>query len=93
MPAYVVLSFILAAAGASLVYAGSRNQVLIPARNRSHKILLLAGIAALIISLVLMLQWFGPAAAVFIWLTVAMLIWSTVPFAAVWWRSKRRGQQ
>lgn len=92
MPLFILLSFILAAAGASLVYAGSRNQVLIPAHS-AHNGLRLAGFIALIISLVIMLQWFGPAAAAFIWLTVAMLIWSIVPFAAVWWRNKRDSSQ
>lgn len=92
MPLFIFLSFILAAVGASLIYAGSRNQVLIPASTMQRK-LLFTGIAVLIISLVIMLQWFGPAAAIFIWLTVAMLMWSIVPIAAVWWRSKKGGPQ
>lgn len=83
MPLYVFLSFILAIAGGSLIYLGARNQVLIPANTLRWE-LRLAGIAALIISLVIMLQWFGPAAAIFTWVTAAMLAWSIVPFVAVW---------
>lgn len=43
----------------------------------------------LAVALVLMVGWFGPATAVFAWMTFAMLIWSIAPLVAAWLRRSR----
>lgn len=76
--------------GALLLYLASPNQRL-RTREKGRRstawaglVLVLAGIAALLI-------WAGPATAIFIALTFAMLVWTFVPVAAAWWRRPRGG--
>jgi hypothetical protein len=88
MPVSIIGAMLLTAAGAFLLYAGSRNQRLFAA-SRPAGPMRLAGGAALLASLALMWTWFGRAAAVFAWATLAMLIWSVVPLAVAWWRRPR----
>ncbi|MEE4451000.1 hypothetical protein V2S85_05070 [Novosphingobium resinovorum] len=44
------------------------------------------GAALLVIALVLLLSWAGPATALFILATLLMTTWSIVPVAIAWWR-------
>lgn len=76
---------ILAVAGASLLYLASPNQRAI-ARALPGKSLAAGGGVLLVGGLALLLQWAGPATAVFIWLTLAMLVWSVAPPLAAWLR-------
>ena len=88
MPLWVIAALLLGAIGAFLLYAGARNQRLTIAGGR-HPALLKAGALLLVLSLALLWQWFGPATAVFTWMTVAMLVWSVAPLTIVWWRRPR----
>lgn len=80
----------LVMAGAVNLYLASPNQRLTrtPVRRRSAG---WAGAAAMIAGVTLLLKWAGPATAIFIALTVAMLIWSFVPVAAAW--ARRPGER
>lgn len=88
MPPSIHLALALAVLGAFLLYAGSPNQRL-SARGR-RPLLLALGAAGLLMALPLLLGWFGPATAVFVWMTVAMLVWSIVPLGVAWWRRPRK---
>lgn len=69
-----------------LLYAASPNQQLTRARRRGAGLACL-GVAVFALGLVLLLQWAGPATAVFIALTLAMLVWSILPVGIAWVRS------
>lgn len=84
----IAASIALALAGAFLAYAGAPNQRLTVAGG-ARPALAWGGIAMLGLSLALMLRRFGPATAVFVWMTAAMLVWSAVPLAVAWWRRPR----
>jgi hypothetical protein len=86
MPTAIVLALLLATAGAGMIYAGARHQLLVAA---PRPVLRWAGGAALLLALVVMIGWFGPATAVFAWATLAMLVWSVLPLAAAWRRGDR----
>ena len=70
---------------ATLLYLASPNQPALGSAGRART-LRLAGSAGMVLGLVLILQWAGPATSVFIALTLAMLIWTIVPLAAAVWR-------
>lgn len=89
-PLWIVASLLLTLAGSTLLYAGARNQRLIAA-GEARPALRWSGAAMLLCSLSLMLGWFGPATAVFVWMTLAMLVWTLLPLAAAWWRRPREG--
>ncbi|MGK2286511.1 hypothetical protein [Pedomonas sp. V897] len=71
---------------ALLLYAASPNQKLTRVRRWVSGLAYL-GVAAFAQGLVLLLQWAGPATAVFIALTLAMLVWTVVPLGIAWLRS------
>ncbi len=76
--------------GASLaLYLASPHQ-LIMKRPLPAPVLGWGGLAGLVLGLVLLLQWAGPATAVFIALTLAMLVLTVVPLAAAWLRRPKR---
>lgn len=87
-PAVGAAAIVLALAGAFLAYAGGANQRL-TVTGGARPALAWAGIAALAASLVLMLCRYGPATAVFVWMTAASLMWSLLPLAVAWWRRPR----
>lgn len=74
--------------GAVALYAASPHQALFASTRRWRP----AGAALLVIGLGLLLTLQGPATAVFTWTTGAMLVWSTVPIAARWWRFRAEAQ-
>lgn len=45
------------------------------------------GWALLLIGLLLIGQWAGPATTVFIVMAAAMLVWTVVPLGVAWWRA------
>lgn len=72
--------------GAALaLYAASPQQCL-TTRNLPQTALGWGGLAGLAAGLIVLLQWAGPATAVFIVLTLATLVWTLVPPAAAWLR-------
>jgi hypothetical protein len=75
----------LALAGATLVYLAAPNQRLAVALL-SRRTLAGGGLLTLLIALALLLGVAGPTTAVFIWMTLAMTVWSIVPLAAAWAR-------
>jgi len=79
-----LLSALLMLGGAVLLYLASPNQRL--AARPFPRAAGWAGAVALIAALVPLLGSFGPATAVFVWMTGAMLVWSVLPLAAAWWR-------
>lgn len=79
---------LLSAVGASALYLASPNQRA-TARALPRTLLMLAGYALLIAGLIALLQWSGPATAVFIWVTVATLVWTLVPPIAAWLRQPK----
>lgn len=76
----------LVLAGAVCCYLGSPNQKWRKTRVRR---LDWVGGAAIVLGLALLLFWAGPATAVFIAMTLAMLIWTMAPVAAAWVRRPR----
>lgn len=70
---------------ATLLYLASPNQ---PHRLRAARsgTLRRAGSVGMVLGLLLILQWAGPATSAFIALTLAMVIWTLVPLAAAVWR-------
>lgn len=80
---------ILVIAGALLLYAAAPHQRLL-SRARPRRMLLVGGGLSLSAALLLLLAIAGPATAVFILLTLAMLVWSIVPLAVAWWRRPRK---
>jgi uncharacterized membrane protein len=75
----------LVLAGAAALYLASPNQRLVfsplPRRRIGW-----SGAVAIGAGLALLLQWAGPATAVFTAATLAMLVWSVVPPIAAWAR-------
>ena len=80
---FAVAGGLAAAAGASLLYLASPNQQA-TRRRPPRRRLAATGAAAEGLALICFLQVAGPATAVFIWMTVAMLVWSIVPLLAAW---------
>jgi len=75
--------------GASLaLYLASPHQLVVK-RTRPTQVLAWGGLAGLVLGLVVLLQWAGPATAVFIAVTLAMLVWTVVPLAAAWLRRRK----
>ena len=79
---------VLSLVGALLLYGGATRQQL-TRRALRRGAFRRAGIAAMIGGLALLLRYAGPATAVFIAVTLAMLVWSVVPIVAVWWHRPR----
>lgn len=77
-----VIGVLAGLVGAALLYLGAPHQRVL-VRKGSDRRLLLAGTMAEAISLAAFLMVAGPATAVFIWLTLAMLVWSTAPLLTV----------
>lgn len=50
-----------------------------------------AGLALLGAAIVMLLQWAGPATAIFIVMTLAMTVWSVVPIMVALWRRQPEG--
>ncbi len=78
----------LTLAGTILLYLASPHQRL-AARPPRGRALADAGVCALLGALALLLGVAGTATAVFVWLTLAMALWSIVPLAAAWARRPR----
>ncbi|WP_250458663.1 hypothetical protein [Microbulbifer litoralis] len=78
----------LMALGALALYLASPNQRLL-SRPLPRRPLAAAGGAMLAVSLYLLLQYSGAAAAVFILVTGAMLVWTVLPMAIAYWRHGR----
>jgi hypothetical protein len=76
-----------ALAGGGLLYLASPHQRA-TARALPRRPLLATGAGAQLVALAAFLGAAGPAAAVFIWITAAMTVWSIAPLATVW---RRRG--
>jgi hypothetical protein len=83
----IVLGHALAILGAILLYLASDNQRLLR-RHAPRRVFAIAGFAAEVTSLVTLFQVFGPATAVFVWITITMTIWSIVPLMSVWYQKK-----
>ncbi len=79
----------LAIVGALLLYLASPNQRA-TARALPGTALAVAGGAVLALSLAALLRWAGPATAVFIWFTIAMMVWTLAPPAAAWLRRPKQ---
>lgn len=75
--------------GALLIYAGAANQQLVR-RALPPRRVAAAGTAAIMTSLVALLDVAGPAAAAFVVVTGLMLVWSIAPVAVAWWRHARQ---
>lgn len=80
-----LVAALLCATGAVLLYLASPNQQLARKPMRGRILAGLGGIA-LIGALALLLGVSGPATAIFVWMTLAMLVWSVVPLGVAWWR-------
>lgn len=83
------LAMVLATIGALLAYAGSTHQRLIPTQRPAFRWI---GWALLAIALILLLSSFGTPAAIFTWITFAMLIWSVVPLVVAWRKWRKQGE-
>ncbi|EMD83302.1 hypothetical protein [Pacificimonas flava] len=73
-----------------LIYAAAPHQEL-AGGEMPRKSLGLLGAVLMGAGLLVLLTWAGKATAVFIGLTVAMLIWSLLPLALAWKRARRDG--
>lgn len=81
------IGIILVAAGALAIYLAHPNQVL--ASRTLPRTAKWSGGVALLLGLAILLSWAGPATAVFIAITDAMLVWTLVPLAAAWLRGPK----
>ncbi|RXR30827.1 hypothetical protein [Sphingobium fluviale] len=81
----VLAGGVLTLLSALLFYFASPNRKLFTAKNRPL-IFKVAGSTGLVIGLVLLLQHYGPATAVFVSVTLAMLVLSIAPLAIAWWK-------
>ncbi|MFC0205827.1 hypothetical protein [Novosphingobium soli] len=77
----------LVAAGALALYLAAPHQVLV-APGGPRRSFGWAGVALLVLGLVALLNWAGPATAVFIAFTFASLVWTLVPLLAAWLRHR-----
>ncbi len=71
---------------ASLALYLASPQQLAVRRALPRRVLGRAGAAGLVAGLFLLLKWAGPATAVFIALTLVMLVWTGAPMLAAWLR-------
>ena len=72
-------------AAAIALYLASAHQQLAPGLRGGRR-LGWGGLVALVIGTALILRWSGPATAIFIAVTLAMLVWSVLPPVIAWWR-------
>ncbi|MCW8125549.1 hypothetical protein [Microbulbifer halophilus] len=90
MTAFLLFSAgFLIALGSLALYLASPNQRLL-SRPFPRRPLAIGGSVALVAALSLQLQYSGAAAAVFIVVTGAMLIWTLLPMAIAYWRHRRQ---
>lgn len=89
--ALAILGVLAGGVGALGFYLASANQKLL-ARSWSLRTGLSAGAVGTIVSLAAFLRITGPATAVYLLLTLAMLVWSLVPLLLGWWRYRRERQ-
>lgn len=87
-----VIGALLTMIGAFLLYGGADNQRL-SARGGRRPAFRIAGGAAFVLALPFLFGGLGPATAIFMWLILAMLIWSIVPLALAWWRRPKETRQ
>ena len=85
---WAATGFAIVIAAALALYAASPQQKLTD-RPLPRRALGWGGLAGLLAGLATLLQWAGPATAVFIVLTLAPLVWTVVPPIAAWWRRPR----
>ena len=78
-----LLGAIAVLAGGGLVYLTSANCQLLR-RHRMPGLLMWFGLATIALGQALLLTWAGPATAVFIAVTLLMLVWTCLPLAAAW---------
>lgn len=85
----IIVSLLAAAVfiflAAASLYVSSPHQK-VGWRYGSPAVLRLASVAALVISLVLLMQFFSAPSAVFVMLTAFMLLCSIVPIGIAYWR-------
>ncbi len=84
-----LLSALMGVLGASLLYLASPQQQWRAAGPWPTRWRWLPGGACLVLSLALLLPLMGSGAAVFAWLTLAMLVGTAAPFLGAW-RARRR---
>ena len=75
--------------GAAAIYLASPNQLLTE-MAMPRRPLVWGGTAASMLGLALLFQWAGPATAVFIHVTLTMLVWSLVPITIAWIKGDRK---
>ena len=75
-------------AGSLALYLASPQQLLVK-RTLPAPILGWTGLVLVFAGLGLLLQWAGPATAVFVAFTLAMLIWTVVPLLPAWLRKPK----
>jgi hypothetical protein len=75
-------ALVAAAAGAFLLYAASPHQQLFE-RRPSGRALAATGVVGILLALVLALQEFGRATAVYYTMTILMLVWTLLPLLVV----------
>lgn len=81
-PLLLLLAALLGFGGAMLIYLGAPNQALL-ARRLAFRPAMLAGMAALLLSLGVLLSIMGAATAVFALFVLLMSVWTLAPFAAL----------
>lgn len=87
----LILAVIAGVASALSLYVGSSSQKLLQRRlSLGRSLALGAGLAA--VSLILFLQVSGPAASIFILMTLVMAVWSALPFVMSVARPGRKGR-
>lgn len=72
-----------------LLYLGSSHQSLL-VRPLSKSIFCCGSLLSLVVALGLLNLVFGPAISVYIFLTIVMLVWSLLPFAAAYFKKERQ---
>lgn len=71
--------------GALLLYLASEHQQLWPGHG-AHRGLAITGAVGMLLGLIMITQWSGPATSVFITMTLAILVWTVLPLAVAWLR-------
>ncbi len=74
--------------GAGILFLASPHQLLLR-KPPARPIALGSGASAILAGTLLLLGWAGPATAIFIAMTAAMLVWTLLPLAAAWLRQAR----
>lgn len=82
------LGLLATLAGATAMYAGTPNQKLLR-EQASPRLWFRTGCGLWVSGLLLLLTWAGPATAIFMALTAAMLSWSLFPILLAWQHDRR----